>query len=306
MKKPAVSIIVPTHNRFDYLREALDSIASQTYTDYEVIVVDDGSTDDTPNRISNHPVGPSVVRQSHQGPAAARNRGIKEASADVVAFLDSDDLWQPAKLETFMAALDAEPDVHVFYGPMRPIDAGGKTVPGRTKPCHEGRITQQLFCSSFVHIPTVVCRKATLQRVNGFDSSLAVCEDYDLWLRVSVDEPFGLVEEALALRRLHDNRLSKRLMARNLEVKAKVLQRFYESNVANGQLDPCVAETRLSRILYVAGREAFRCGRYQRAIELCRESRRYGRSPLRTVPLMVCAGTRSLFSEDKRELQTSP
>ncbi|MFQ5430014.1 MAG: glycosyltransferase [Phycisphaerae bacterium] len=291
MNTPAVSIIIPTYNRLSLLREALDSIHRQTYRDFEVIVIDDGSTEEIASGVADHPVRPRVVRQQRQGPAGARNLGIEEASADLVAFLDSDDLWQPIKLERFIAATQAQPDINVFYGPMSPIDEAGNLVPGRTKPCHDGWITEKLFCSSFVHIPTVVCRKALLFQANCFDRTLPVCEDYDLWLRVSVREPFALIEEPCALRRLHRDRLSKACMSRNLAVKAKVLQRFFESNTANGHLDPTVAKARLARVLFAAARAAFRDGRYRQAVELCRESRRHGRSMLRTAPLMAGAHT---------------
>lgn len=281
MSRPLVSIIIPTYNRLRFLGEALDSVAAQTFRDYEVIVVDDGSTEPVAEGAAHHAMKPRVIRQSRQGPAAARNRGIAEATADTVAFLDSDDLWQPTKLERFLQALESDRSVRIFYGPMQPILADGTPVAGRTKPCHAGWITQTLFCSSFVHVPAVVCRRELLTRAGGFDRSLPVCEDYDLWLRVSLREAFGMLEEPLALRRLHPDRLSKSSMSRNLAVKAHVLQRFYESADAQRRLDPEVAAARLARVFHVAGRAAFRAGDFRLAAEYCRESRRYGGSSLR-------------------------
>jgi len=304
MSKPVVSVIIPTHNRTALLREALDSVGGQTFRDYELIVIDDGSTEDIEAAIAGHATRPKIVRQAHEGPAAARNRGIQEAAADLVAFLDSDDLWHPTKLEVFLRVAEAKPDINVFYGPMLPIDLRGNPVPGRTKRCHDGWITEKLFCSSFVHVPTILCRKVAVLAAGGFDAALPVCEDYDLWLRLSVRERFGLIEDPLAKRRLHGNRLSKSLMGRNLAVKAMVLQRFFESGVANGQLDLGVARARLARVLFVAGRAAFKDRRYQQAIELCRKSRSYGGSPLRTVPLMAGAGMMGLFGHDTPELQS--
>lgn len=296
MNNPRVSVIIPTHNRVDLLREALDSVARQTLSDFEVIVVDDGSTQPIGDGISDHPTKPMVVRQQWLGPAAARNRGIKHAKADLVAFLDSDDMWDPPKLERFVQKLDADPELRILYGPMRPIDARGQTVTGRTKPCHAGWITEKLFCSSFVHVPTVVCRKELLVREGGFNPSLPVCEDYDLWLRVSTREPFGLIDEPLAVRRLHQDRLSKRCMSRNLAIKATVLQRFYESNAANGRLDRDVCDARLARVCFAAARSAFREGMFQEALNRCSTSRAYGYSALRTIPLLLAAGTLKRFS----------
>jgi len=289
MSSPLISIIIPTYNRLGYLREALDSVARQTFQNFEVIVVDDGSTEDIAAGVANHPACPTVVRQQNEGPAAARNHGIKKAAADIVAFLDSDDLWHPTKLERFIRALESDPDTRIYYGPMRPITDRGDTVAGRTKPCHAGWITEKLFCSSFVHVPTVVCRKELLVHEGGFDQTLPVCEDYDLWLRLSVMEPFGLVEDPLAMRRLHGDRLSKCSMSRNLAVKARVLRKFYELNATSGRLNRDVCKARLARVCFVAARAFFRNGEYERAIDGCRACRSYGGPALRTIPLALAA-----------------
>ncbi len=299
MSTPAVSVIIPTHDRSALLIEALDSVASQTFKDCEVIVVDDGSTEDIAAAVRDHATKPMVIRQPHQGPAAARNLGLSEASADIVAFLDSDDLWLPEKLDVFMKAMAAQADVNIFYGPMAPINASRKPVAGRTKPCHDGWITQTLFCSSFVHVPTAVCRKQVLLDAGGFNASLPVCEDYDLWLRLSLDQPFALIDEPLALRRLHGDRLSKSCMSRNLAVKADMLQRFYESHDHNGHLDPTVAEARLAKVFFSAARASLRDRRYRQALRFSQSSRRYGKSQFSTIPLVASARALSLFSGDR-------
>ncbi len=290
MECPRVSVIIPTYNRLGFLREALDSVHAQTFQDYEVIVVDDGSTEDIAAGVADHPVRPRIVRQERSGPGAARNRGIEEAVAEKIAFLDSDDLWAPTKLARFIDMLESSPEVRIAYGPMLPIDAERHDVPGRTKRCHDGRITTQLFLSSFVHVPTVVSYKKTLVDIGGFDPGLPVCEDYDLWLRLSVFEPFALVEEPLAFRRLHGDRLSKSSMARNLSVKADVLRRFRESDEGRRLLPTDVADDRLARVYFVAAREAMRAGRYDQALRFCNESRRFGGSAIRTLPIKVGAG----------------
>jgi glycosyltransferase involved in cell wall biosynthesis len=289
MSVPAVSVIIPTYNRVPLLRAALDSVHRQTFCDYEVIVVDDGSTETVGEAVQAHPTAPRVIRQDRRGPAAARNRGLKEARAGTIAFLDSDDLWHPEKLARFMEALGRDSTVRIFYGPMSPIDSEGRPVPGRTKPCHGGRITGQLFCSSFVHVPTVVCRRELLDRAGGFDESLSVCEDYDLWLRLSLHEPFGLLPEPLAWRRLHGDRLSKQCMSRNLAIKANVLRRFYEAAQFDGYLHSSVARGRLARVCFVAARAALANGEYDRAVEFCRLSSSFGQARVRTLPILIRA-----------------
>ncbi|HKQ50073.1 MAG TPA: glycosyltransferase [Phycisphaerae bacterium] len=308
MTPPAVSIIIPTYNRPELLREALDSVAAQTFRDYEVIVVDDGSTPPIADAVEDHPVRPKIIRQNRQGPGAARNRGIAEAKAEIVAFLDSDDLWMPTKLERFVGALRDNPAVSIFYGPMTPIDASRQEVSGRTKPRHSGRITEALFNSCFVDVPTVVCRKNVLKRAGGFDATLPVCEDYDLWLRVSLTEPFGLIEEPLAKRRLHDDRLSKSTMGRNFAIRAQTLLRFYENNKRSGALSEGTAHPRLARAFFVAGRAALREGDYSQAIDMFRTSRSFRRGALRPLMLQIAASACFRFAgpSPKPELAAAP
>lgn len=306
MDCPRVSVIIPTYNRLGFLREALDSIHAQTFVDYEVIVVDDGSSEDIARGIADHPVRARVVRQARSGPGAARNRGIAEAAADVIAFLDSDDLWAPTKLERFMELLTKSPEIRIAYGPMLPIDAERHDVPGRTKPCHDGQITTPLFLSSFVHVPTVVCYKSTIVDIGGFDPDLPVCEDYDLWLRLSVHEPFALIAEPLAYRRLHKDRLSKSSMARNLTVKAGVLRRFRESDEGRRALKDSIADERLARVFFVAGREALRAGHYDEALRFCADSRRYGGSAMRTLPIKLSASVMRTLRGSETPQEASP
>lgn len=298
MDKPVFSIVIPSYNRTQLLREALDSVAAQTFKDYEVIVVDDGSEEDVAGAVSGHATKPRVIRQIRQGPAAARNRGVFESRADTIAFLDSDDLWMPEKLTVFLEALNRSPEHSIYYGPMLPIDDTGRPVSGRCKPRHQGAITRKLFASCFVDVPSVVCRKSVIVEAGGFDAALPVCEDYDLWLRVSLKERFGLIEQPLAKRRLHDNRLSKSKMSRNLAVKARMLQRFFEQHRESGVLELDAALSRLGRVFFQAGRAAFHEGEYQQAVELCRASRAYGRAPLRNMYFSAAAGMMAMFSSN--------
>ena len=305
MSHPAVSVIIPTHNRTNLLIAALDSVNAQTYRDYEVIVIDDGSTEPIEPSLQGHATRPRVLHQPNLGPAAARNRGIQAAQADLVAFLDSDDLWLPTKLERFVNALRQDAACPLYFGPMSAIDAEGRPVSGRSKPCCGGQVTERLFCSSFVHVPTVVCRRQVLLDAGGFDESLPVCEDYDLWLRLSVDHSFGLIEEPLALRRLHGNRLSKSRMSRNLTVKASVLKRFHAGDRSRGKISREKAMKRLSKVYFAAGKAAFLNGEYHAAAGHLRDSRAFGQSALRTAPWKTAAALLGLFSREA-SAQASP
>jgi glycosyltransferase involved in cell wall biosynthesis len=286
---PAVSVIIPAYNRPAFLAEALNSVAAQTFRDFEVIVIDDGSSEDLAPTVKPHSAFARLVRQEHGGPAVARNHGLRLASADIVAFLDSDDLWLPQKLERFGAAMGSKRDTRIFYGPMLPMEEHGDLVDGRTKPRHAGDITQPLFKSCFVDIPTVVCRKDVLTGAGGFDESLSVCEDYDLWLRVSLKDSFGFIEEPLAKRRLHAQRLSKADMPQNLAVKARMLERFWNRPEARKKIDPQVAAARLGRVYYSAARSSFRSGLFSQATDQARCARQFRGAPWRAIPLDWCS-----------------
>lgn len=296
---PTFTVIIPTFNRAAMLRQALDSVAAQTYRDFETVVVDDGSTEDVAAAINDHATRPRLFRQNQRGPGAARNRGVLEARGNLVAFLDSDDLWLPDKLTVYSERMRERPEVPIWFGPMKPVDSSLRPVPGRTKPCHGGRITEALFHSSFVHVPTVVCPRDTFLSFGGFDETLRVCEDYDLWLRMSLKCEFGLVHAPLALRRLHGGRLSKSSMRRNLAVKAHVLQRFYESNGANAGWNNADARRRLSRVLFAAGRAAWWNGAFHDALRFFREARSFGSQPARAWPLAASAFIFRMFERTR-------
>lgn len=295
MSTPAVSVIIPAYNRPGFLAEALASVAAQTFREFEVIVVDDGSGEDLAGVVKPHSTMARLVRQDHGGPAVARNHGLRVARADVVAFLDSDDLWLPRKLERFVSEFSRVPDVRVLYGPMLPMEEHGELVAGRGKPRHAGDITQILYRSCFVDIPTVVCRKKVLTEAGGFDESLSVCEDYDLWLRVSLKERFGFIEEPLAKRRLHAQRLSKADMPQNLAVKARMLERFWNRADARDKIDPLVAAARLGRVYYSAARASFRSGMFRQAADQARRARQFRGAPWRAIPLDWCAALCAAF-----------
>ena len=133
MADPLVSIIVPTFNRARLLGEALDGIAAQTFRDYEIIVVDDGSTDETPTIIAARPEPIRRLWQPNQGPASARNYGLSEARGTLVAFLDSDDVWMPGYLQACVELINPRPELALAYCDFTCIDGHGSAVNGHRK-----------------------------------------------------------------------------------------------------------------------------------------------------------------------------
>jgi glycosyltransferase involved in cell wall biosynthesis len=205
---PEVSVVVAAYNQAPWLGDAIASVRAQTFTDWELIVVDDGSTDGTREVVARHEDDARIrcLSQPRAERAAARNRGIAAASGRLIAFLDADDLWLPEKLARQLAALDAQPEAGFCYTPARFVDAAGASLPLR-KP--KGTIAGDVFAclmrGNVIILASVVARRAALERVGGFDASLRVygCEDWDLWLRLAREHPVAVVDEELTLYRRH-------------------------------------------------------------------------------------------------------
>ena len=205
---PEVSVVIAAHNQAPWLGEAIASVRAQTFADWELVIVDDGSTDDTRD-VALRTADDARVRYLHQPRAersAARNRGIAETTGEFVAFLDGDDLWRPEKLARQVAALRAAPDAGLCYTVARFVDVDGRPLPLRKPPRPvSGRIFPTLMHGNVLILASVVVRRRALAEVGGFDERLPVygCEDWDLWLRVARRFVVIAVDEELTLYRQH-------------------------------------------------------------------------------------------------------
>ncbi|MGB0355665.1 MAG: glycosyltransferase family 2 protein [Opitutales bacterium] len=193
----SVSVIIPTFNRVEYLPDALDSVYSQTHPVTEVIVVDDGSTDHTVEKLS--PSYPSVqfLRQENQGVSSARNLGIAKASHPWIALLDSDDRWTPQKLERQITHLSQNPSLRAVHTGEKWIRDGKEiNIPASLDKSKEGlwerSLEKCIICPS-----SVLLHQSVFEKTGTFDPSLAICEDYDFWLRLLLTHQVGLIEEPL-------------------------------------------------------------------------------------------------------------
>ncbi|MEE4113452.1 MAG: glycosyltransferase, partial [Desulfobacteraceae bacterium] len=207
---PRVSVIIPTHNRSWCLPEAIDSVLSQTYENLELIVVDDGSTDDTPALLARYGSRLRCLRQTNQGVSAARNRGLQAAKGTLIAFLDSDDIWQPEKLTRQVEFFNRQPAAKICQTEETWIRRGVRVNPKRRHRKPSGWIFEASLALCLVSPSAVMMRRELLEEMGGFDESLPACEDYDLWLRVSLRYPIHLIDEPLVIKRGgHDDQLSR-------------------------------------------------------------------------------------------------
>jgi glycosyltransferase involved in cell wall biosynthesis len=205
-----VSVIIPTYNRHAMLKEAVESVLAQDYQNFELIVVDDGSTDLTPEILKSYREAVTVIRQHNQGVSSARNTGIKAASADLVAFLDSDDLWLPQKLSSQIDFFRANPEALICQTQEVWIRDGVRVNPKKRHQKVSGMIFKPSLKLCLVSPSAVMIRPSLFETVGLFDEDLPVCEDYDLWLRISSRYPIYLIDTPLVIKRGgHADQLSR-------------------------------------------------------------------------------------------------
>ena len=196
---PTVSVIIPTFNRKTLVREAIASVRSQTYTDYEVIVVDDGSSDGTVAYLGSLNLPVQILEQQNSGVASARNLGIKASLGRLIAFLDSDDLWLPDKLQTQVTYLQTHPEMGLVYCDEYITDGGkdsGKTRFSINPPRHKLSLPAFVDLAP-IHTSAVMIRKSVLDEIGPFNEVLEIHEDSDLWNRVSEKYDLGFIEKPL-------------------------------------------------------------------------------------------------------------
>lgn len=199
-----VSVIVPTYNRAEFLNRALMSVVKQTVKCSEIIVVDDGSTDDTANLLHKFSrtieIPLKIIRQENKGPAAARNLGITSAKQEYVAFLDSDDHWNKRKIEIQYKILQDNPEYFISHTKEKWLRRGAHLNQKKKHIPRHGDIFDHCLQLCGVGMSTVMIRSDLFEKIGLFDENIRCCEDYDFWLRVSCRFPFYLVNEPLTVK----------------------------------------------------------------------------------------------------------
>ena len=200
MKKNLISVVIPTYNRVTFLKDAIDSVLAQTFRVFELIVVDDGSTDGTSELLLSYGHKIKVIKKGNKGPSASRNRGIKAAKGDWIAFLDSDDVWKPNKLEKQVQFIKDNPEIKICQTEEIWIRNGKRVNPRKKHEMHSGWIYEQCLPLCIVSPSSVMIHRDVFEKVGLFDETMLACEDYDLWLRIAPHYPICLVREKLIVK----------------------------------------------------------------------------------------------------------
>jgi glycosyltransferase involved in cell wall biosynthesis len=198
---PEVSVMIPSYNRRAMVLEAVDSVLAQSNQSFELIVIDDGSTDGTAEHLTRLATPIRIERIEHSGPAAARNRAAELASAPLIAFLDSDDLWAPTKLERQLAYMCANPDCAISQTNEIWIRNGRRVNPGIRHRKRAGDIFIDSLRTCLISMSATMMRADLFRTLGGFDEVMTAAEDYDLWLRILTGHQAGLLDEPLVTRR---------------------------------------------------------------------------------------------------------
>ncbi|HEY9846823.1 MAG TPA: glycosyltransferase family A protein, partial [Candidatus Caenarcaniphilales bacterium] len=210
---PAISVIVPAYNAESTIVEAVVSVQKQTFSDFELIIIDDGSCDKTLEQLSKlRESRLKVFSYTNAGVSTARNRGISCATGEFIAFLDADDVWMPDKLELQLAVLKQHPEAGVAYSWTNFIDEKGKLLNRQEPVFFEGDVYPQLLVSNFLSCGSVpLIRKQAIASTGEFDPFLKSVEDWDYWLRLAASWPFVLVTEYQTLYRQTEGSMTSKV-----------------------------------------------------------------------------------------------
>jgi glycosyltransferase involved in cell wall biosynthesis len=303
---PTVSAIIPTYNRAALLVEAVESALTQRRPPDEILVIDDGSRDDTATRMAAYGDRVRYVRQANAGPSAARNHGFRLARGEYLALLDSDDLWTPDRLERQLEVLQRHPETDVVFGREVLFSDGQPDLDWNLHDPEVRRVLGQtagplspvlplLIRENVVPTSTALFRRALLDRAGGIDESLRQAEDWDLWLRFALaGARFAHVPRPLCRRRMHDSNLIHDKEAR-MNATLAVLERHRPACGEHAGL----AELRISQVAYDLGSSMLYRRRFGEAARLLARVRSGAHRPFVLALKLVVARTLSGFKPSK-------
>lgn len=246
---PTVSVVIATYNYAQYLPEAIESVLGQTFQDLEIIIVDDGSTDDTQHVVESFLSDKRIAyhRINHLGQPKAKNFGIHRSSGEYIAFLDADDIWLPAKLEKQISLFRNDPQLGVVYSRRTLIDSNGHNLPTKQPLLSRGHVLKRMFQNNFVCFSSCVIQRYVFDHIGLFDEDIPLAIDYDLWLRIAKQYRFDYVDEQLVKYRTGHTNLSCRGIER-LHIALDIMNRSLcdhetKMQLGNRLIRQCYAET---------------------------------------------------------------
>ena len=228
---PFVTVVTPTFNRDQLIGRAIKSVMNQTYRNWELIIIDDGSTDNTYNVVQEYIKKDQRIHyfyQNNQGQSVARNNGIFQSKGDLIAFLDSDNYWLPDKLSEQIKYWNQYPDYDIVYSDGYVIDEHDNRIPRKLPRRFSGNILPQLLQKNFVSNNTALAKKGCFLEMGGFDEELTICEDFDLWLRFATRYRFLYHPHRVFCYSIDGPRLSSNT-EKAVAANYRILARFFEN-----------------------------------------------------------------------------
>ncbi len=261
---PQVAVIIPAYNQSQYLSQAIQSVLDQTFIDWEAVIVDDGSRDDTRNVALNFTDSRlRYIYQENRGLSAARNTGIRSSAAPYLSFLDSDDMFLPEKLALLLAALEQQPELGLVAGQAVPVDENNQRV-GKIMNTPLPQQPERLLLGNPLHVGSVLLRRSWQEQAGFFDESLRSYEDWDMWLRLGVlGCHMSYVNKPVSLYRFHTAQMT-RIGAQMTRATFAVLDKLY----ANPELPPAwqdLHDQAYSRAYLRAAAQAYHAEQYDYA-----------------------------------------
>jgi glycosyltransferase involved in cell wall biosynthesis len=229
---PLVSVIIPTFNRGYIITEAIESVFSQTYKNYEIIVVDDGSSDNTREILEPHMDRILYFYQENGGQSSARNLGIKNSRGKYIAFLDADDVWMPEKLEIQIEELENKPNIGMVYSRFIQYNTvdGHQTILPRDKYTYSGYVFHKFFTHCPSWIGTIIVNKKCFSRVGYFDESQRIAPIKDLWFRIAHEFEVLFIDRVLAIQRIQaDSITTQKDIIEHYLIQLKRIETHYQS-----------------------------------------------------------------------------
>jgi glycosyltransferase involved in cell wall biosynthesis len=278
---PKVSVTIPTYNRGYIVKQAIDSVLAQNFKDFEILIIDDGSTDSTKQVVESiQDVRLRYFYKENGGVSSARNLGLSKASGQYVAFLDSDDIWPEDFLKVMTERLDENPDFDLAYTATTLRFPDGREESDDVSRCLSGQITAHLFAYSTIWPMAVLIRRAVL-RDFWFDEGLKICDDNDAFLRLSAKTKILFVSDIEVKRGYSEDNHSQKYYTEGSYIRALSLERFYYQLGGDKFVPATIAKKKLSRCYRRAGERYRKAGYRRAAICLLHQAIQYKPSDIR-------------------------